>query len=92
MTDLSPAQTSALAYLEQTVADQLAFTKDLIRTPSPNPPGDERAVASLVCSRLAELGITDVVTVASEETRPNLIVRIPGSMPGRSLMLSGHLD
>ncbi len=92
MNDLSLAQKSALAYLEQTVPDQLAFTKDLIRTPSPNPPGDERAVASLVCAKLAELGINDVTTVASEESRPNLIVRIPGSAPGRSFMLSGHLD
>jgi len=92
MNDLSSAQTSALAYLDQTTADQLAFTKDLIRTPSPNPPGDERAVADLVRSKLAELGITDVVTVGAEETRPNLIVRIPGWASGRSLMLSGHLD
>jgi acetylornithine deacetylase len=92
MNDLSSAQTSALAYLETTTADQLAFTKDLIRTPSPNPPGDERAVADLVRSKLAELGVTDVVTIGAQETRPNLIVRIPGSTWGRSLMLSGHLD
>jgi len=92
MNDLSSAQTSALAYLERTAADQLTFTKDLIRTPSPNPPGDERAVASLVRVKLAELGITDVATVGAEETRPNLIVRILGSVPGRTFMLSGHLD
>ncbi|HKZ19426.1 MAG TPA: M20 family metallopeptidase [Acidimicrobiia bacterium] len=92
MSDLSPAQESALKFLEATEADQLAFTKALIRTPSPNPPGDERAVASLVTDKLAELGVTDVRTVSSEDTRPNLIVRIPGSKPGRNLMLSGHLD
>ena len=92
MNDLSPAQASALAFLERTSADQLNFVKDLIRTPSPNPPGDERAVASLVREKLAELGITDVATVGVEDTRPNLIVRVPGSAPGRTFMLSGHLD
>lgn len=92
MSDLSPAQESALKFLEETEADQLAFTKELIRTPSPNPPGDERAVASLVTAKLAELGVSDVHSVASEDTRPNLVVRIPGSKPGRNLMLSGHLD
>ena len=92
MTDLSPAQTSALAYLERTTVDQLSLVKDLIRTPSPNPPGDERAVATLVRDKLAGLGITDIVTVGVEDHRPNLIVRIPGSAPGRTFMLSGHLD
>ncbi|HJU52326.1 MAG TPA: M20/M25/M40 family metallo-hydrolase, partial [Acidimicrobiia bacterium] len=92
MSDLSPAQESVLKFLESTEADQLAFAKELIRTPSPNPPGDERAVASLVTARLADLGVTDVRSVGSEETRPNLIVRIPGPRTGRNLMLSGHLD
>ncbi len=58
MTDLSPAQVSALAYLDGTEREQLQLAKDLIRTPSPNPPGDERAVADLVTRKLADLGIT----------------------------------
>jgi acetylornithine deacetylase/succinyl-diaminopimelate desuccinylase family protein len=92
MTDLSPAQVSALAYLDGTEREQLQLAKDLIRTPSPNPPGDERAVADLVTRKLADLGISQVETVGFDETRPNLIVHIVGDRPGRSLALSGHLD
>jgi acetylornithine deacetylase len=92
MKDLSPAQRSAFTFLDRTTADQLAFAKELIRTPSPNPPGDERAVADLVRRKLADLGVRHVTTVGIDQTRPNLIVHIPGQEPGRRLMLSGHLD
>jgi acetylornithine deacetylase len=92
MTDLSETQRSALAYLQGTTGDQLDFAMDLIRTPSPNPPGDERAVAALVEQRLSDLGIDGAEVVGVDETRPNLIVRIPGARPSRTFMLSGHLD
>ena len=70
----------------------LEFARELIATPSPNPPGDERAVADLVVARLLDLGVTPIERVGVSEERPNLIVRIPGDSPGRVLMLSGHLD
>lgn len=92
MKDLSATQRSALAFLDGTAADQINFTKELIRTPSPNPPGDERAMVDLVKRQLAELGISDLEIVGAEESRPNLIVRVAGSRPGRTFMLSGHLD
>jgi len=70
----------------------LEFARDLIRCPSVNPPGDERAVAELVTSRLRALGIDDVRTLAEVEERPNLIARIHGQGAGPVLILSGHLD
>lgn len=79
-------------YLADRTDDILEFARDLIRTPSPNPPGDERAVADLVTERLMELGIPDVERVGAHPDRSNLIVRAPGTAPGRKLMLSGHLD
>ncbi len=82
----------APAFLDSTESDQLAFARELIATPSPNPPGDERAVADLVIRRLADLGIEDVTTLSAHPSRPNLVVRIPGRAPGRTLILSGHLD
>ena len=51
----------------------------MIRAPSPNPPGDERAVADLVTGHLRSLGVTDIERVGAEEHRPNLIVRVPGA-------------
>ena len=80
------------SYLHQRRDEVLEFARELIRTPSPNPPGDERAVADLVTSRLADLGVTDVERVGTAPERPNLIVRLPGSGGGPKLMLSGHLD
>ena len=80
------------SYLSERRDEVLEFARELIRTPSPNPPGDERAVADLVTSRLAGLGVTDVERVGAAPERPNLIARIPGSGGGPKLMLSGHLD
>ncbi len=80
------------SYLEERRDEVLEFARELIRTPSPNPPGDERAVADLVTSRLADLGVTGTERVGATPERPNLIVRIPGSGGGPKLMLSGHLD
>ncbi len=79
-------------FLEAREEEVLEFARELIATPSPNPPGDERAVADLVTARLETLGITSIERVGISEDRPNLIVRVPGSGPGSTLMLSGHLD
>ncbi len=79
-------------YLAGTGTDVLELARELIRTPSPNPPGDERAVADLVTERLRELGIDDIVTVGAEEARPNVLARVRGRAGGRTLILSGHLD
>ncbi len=83
---------AVLFHLEDQAREILEFACDLIRTPSPNPPGDERAMADLVTARLQSLGITDISRLGVDETRPNLIARVPGTGPGRTLMLSGHLD
>ena len=87
-----PTAERVLAFLSCTEADQLAFARELVATPSPNPPGDERAVAELVRSRLGELGIVGVTTVCAQPSRPNLLVRIPAREAGRTLILSGHID
>jgi len=87
-----PAEQEVLAFLQATADDQLAFARRLIATPSPTPPGDERAVARLVRERLAGLGVRDITVLSAEPSRPNLMVRIPGHGPGKTLILSGHLD
>jgi acetylornithine deacetylase len=80
-----------LAFLADRDDELLEFARELIATPSVNPPGDERAAASLVTARLGELGIEDVEQVGVDETRPNLIARLPVG-GGQTLILSGHLD
>ena len=89
---LEKTEAGLLAYLGERKDEILEFARELIRTPSPNPPGDERAVADLVTARLAGLGITEVERVGASPERPNLIVRLQGTGDGPKLMLSGHLD
>ncbi len=92
MSTLAAVERRILAYLAAREDEILQFARDLIRTPSPNPPGDERAAADLVTARLEELGVTGVERAGARPERPNLIVRMSGSDEGRRLMLSGHLD
>ena len=62
----------------------------LVSAPSPNPPGDERAVAGVVTDALRTLGLPPASVIGKSATRPNLLVRIEGTGP--RLMLAGHLD
>lgn len=90
--DLTASEIDVLSFLEETAEEQLAFARELIATPSPNPPGGEVAVAEVVMQRLERLGITDITELAQVVGRPNLIVKIPGPGDGPTLVLSGHLD
>lgn len=72
--------------------DVLEMARRLIQVPSPNPPGDERAVAGLVGELLAELGLPAATRVALDERRPNLLSTVDFGPGGRHLVLCGHLD
>jgi acetylornithine deacetylase/succinyl-diaminopimelate desuccinylase-like protein len=71
-------------------ADALELLGALIGAASPNPPGDERAVAGVVTDALRWLGLPEPAVLARTPERPNLHVRIDGTGP--RLMLAGHLD
>jgi acetylornithine deacetylase/succinyl-diaminopimelate desuccinylase-like protein len=81
-----------LAFLVEREDELVEFARELIATPSVNPPGDERAVAALVRARLSALGIEDVQELSAVEGRPSVMATVPGSERGRRLMLCGHLD
>ena len=66
------------------------LARELVATPSPNPPGDERAIAAVVQQAMAALGYRDLTTIACAEERPNG-VGVVGTGP-RTLILNGHLD
>lgn len=80
------------AFIAERSEEILEFARDLIRTPSVNPPGDETAVAELIAERLDALGVGDRRIVAAVPERPNVLARVQGSRPGPSVMLSGHID
>ena len=74
------------------VLDVLDIARELVRIPSPNPPGDERAVAALVHDLLPALQLPRAEVIARDESRPNLWVTLDFGAGGRHLVLSGHLD
>ena len=55
-------EAALLTFLDRRQEDLLEFARALIATPSVNPPGDERAIASVVRDRLRSLGIDRVDT------------------------------
>jgi acetylornithine deacetylase/succinyl-diaminopimelate desuccinylase-like protein len=89
----APAQADAalLSFLAERRDELIEFARALVATPSPNPPGDERAVAALVVDKLRELGVERIETVGASEERPNVIARLAPAA-GRALLLCGHLD
>ena len=72
--------------------DLIDFTCRLVATPSPNPPGDERAVVEVILSQMQRLGLTDAQVAAKQPHRPNVIYRLSGRDSGPTLMLCGHGD
>jgi acetylornithine deacetylase/succinyl-diaminopimelate desuccinylase-like protein len=80
-----------VSYLRDRRDELVEFARALVATPSPNPPGDERAVATLAVAKLRELGVTRVETAGAAEERPNVLGQVGGA-GGRTLLLCGHLD
>src|SRR5215469_1757742 len=79
--------------------DPEALLAALIEARSPNPPGDERAVAAVIQDVLPVLGLPSATVVCRAAERPNLLIRIDGAgtqnrgeVPSPRLALVGHLD
>lgn len=70
----------------------IGLALELVATASPNPPGDERAVADVLVRTLRDLGIDDVQVVGPTPKRRNVIARVPGRGGGPCLILNGHID
>ncbi len=71
--------------------DALRLLTDLLRIPSVNPPGDERAAADYVARELTQAGIEPTV-LESSAGRVNVVGRVKGSGQNAPLLLTGHLD
>src|SRR5947209_4555945 len=77
------------AQIERQRASLVGLLANLVRTPSPNPPGDTRAVADLIAARLREAAV-DFQVLADEPRKPNIIARIGQGRP--ELLFTSHMD
>jgi succinyl-diaminopimelate desuccinylase len=69
----------------------LDLTRELVRTETINPPGDESRAADVVGARLEEAGL-EVRRHPLAQGRDSLVARWPGSGARPALCLTAHLD
>jgi succinyl-diaminopimelate desuccinylase len=73
--------------------DPVDLLAALVAARSPNPPGDERAVAGVVRDAARTLGLPPPQECSRSAERPNLLIRVGDDSPQTPrLMLVGHLD
>lgn len=71
--------------------DIVRLTQELVRIPSPNPPGLEAEVSDFLASKMKAIGFK----VQSHEVspgRPNVVGHMTFGSGGKGLMFNGHLD
>lgn len=73
------------------VSDAVALAQELVRFPSPNPPGEEKACVEFVAAHLRDLGFA-VETYEFAFGRPSIVALLPGSTDAKPLAFTGHLD
>ena len=70
----------------------VGMTRELVRRPSVNPPGDYAAVADEAERLMREVGLVDIRRSIGEPGRPNIVGRLPGAGGGPAFCLSSHMD
>ncbi|MCD6530171.1 M20 family metallopeptidase [Candidatus Bathyarchaeota archaeon] len=78
--------------LEKIDANEVVeLTRQLVRIPSENPPGNEREIAEFVTEKLRDLGLT-VKVHEFKPGRPSVVGLLTGAEGKPVLMFNGHLD
>jgi succinyl-diaminopimelate desuccinylase len=89
----APLDLQDLEVLARAGADRvLAMTQAMVRIDTQTPPSDTRAMVDLVAGWLAEIPDVSVTRYVSEHPIENLVARLDGGLPGKRLILNGHLD
>jgi succinyl-diaminopimelate desuccinylase len=91
VTDTANLKREALGWIDQDRDRLVAFFADLVRAPSPNPPGDTRAATDVIVRFLAGEGLAHRI-IAPKADMPNIVASFEGARPGRHLALNGHID
>ena len=69
----------------------IKLTRQLIRIPSENPPGNEYRIACFVKTFLADLGLKPKI-YEFKKNRSNVVAILKGKDKNRSLLVTPHLD
>ncbi|MFF0271196.1 M20 family metallopeptidase [Kribbella sp. NPDC004536] len=85
---LTPAEQEVLERIDEELL--VRITRELLRAPGQNPPGEEAATVAVLAAAGRELDL-DVVTVPVEPGRDNVSVTLAGGN-GPGLLLLGHTD
>ncbi len=86
------AENTVITFLDDHDNALLDFTRDLVATSSPTPPGDERAVAKRIQGEFNRLKLGAAQVIAAKPDRPNLLLKLDGGRPGPTLIFNGHTD
>jgi succinyl-diaminopimelate desuccinylase len=73
-------------------SDVVELTRELVRTETINPPGDEARAAGILAARLEAAGLDVVAHELDGAERTSLVARWPGTDDAPALCLTGHLD
>ena len=73
------------------MSDVVELLRDLIRFDTTNPPGNEGECIAYVQRLLEDAGVESRI-FARDDSRPNLVARLPGSGEAPPLLLYGHVD
>lgn len=69
----------------------IELTRELVRAPSVNPPGETRECANIILNKFHEVQI-DAEIVEGKKGACNVVARLPGRKKGKTLLLNGHID
>src|SRR5271157_2888026 len=69
----------------------IEFTRELIRTPSINPPADTRRCAEIILNRFKKDHI-DSEIIEGRKGACNVVARLSGKSKGKVLLINGHMD
>jgi acetylornithine deacetylase/succinyl-diaminopimelate desuccinylase-like protein len=72
--------------------EALGLARELVRAPSPNPPGHEVAVQRVARAYLDDIPGVEIEERGSSPDRPMLVATLEGRRDGPTIILGGHVD
>jgi acetylornithine deacetylase/succinyl-diaminopimelate desuccinylase family protein len=69
----------------------IELTREMVRIPSENPPGNERAISEFVREKLDALGF-EVESVEGKSNRVNILGSLRGEGNSKNFLFNGHYD